>query len=149
MRSKVASMSRATSGSSPSLMVTPAAVWGTYKWQTPDETPDAAKQRFTSEVMSTHSVRRDVFKRNVSVRNPWDGLPAELMNAKSGTGKRILDQCRNRSDAVERKPRLRSRQAAIDVLDVFHALVVQPVFQRFYALLAVNGNGILPGGAPA
>jgi hypothetical protein len=32
--------------------------------------------------MFTHSVRRDVFKRNVSVRSPWDGLPAELMNEK-------------------------------------------------------------------
>ena len=46
----------------------------------------------------------------------------------------MLREGRNRGYAVEGEPRLRCGQSAIDVLDVFHALVVQPVFQSLYAL---------------
>src|SRR5580704_10210280 len=175
MRSKAASMSRATSGSSPSLIVTPAVVWGMKIWQTPAVIPDAPTQRFTSGVMFTHSVRREVFTCNFSMRGLADILLAEFMNYAELPGRpwrfdfvplayalgeittlkitqpgvAVLREGRNRGYAVEGEPRLRCGQPAVDVVDVFHALVVQPVFQGLYALLAVDGHGILPGSAAA
>ena len=47
----------------------------------PCEKPEAATRRFTSEVMFTHSVRRDVFTRSVSMHGRDDSLPVELMSA--------------------------------------------------------------------
>jgi hypothetical protein len=51
-------------------------------WQTPDTTPEAATRRLTSEVMFTHSVRRDVFKCSVSTREFAGAFPEKLMKAK-------------------------------------------------------------------
>jgi hypothetical protein len=52
----------------------------------PAETPDSATQRFTSEVMFTHSVRRDVLTCNVTMRRPEDTSPEELMSVISELG---------------------------------------------------------------
>jgi len=45
----------------------------------PNDTPDAATYRLTSDVIFTHPVRRDVFTRNVAIQGPWGILPEELM----------------------------------------------------------------------
>src|SRR5215469_4468047 len=69
-RSSEASMSRATAGSSPSLIRTPAVVCGTYRWQTPDLQPDSWMAWAISSVTFFSSVRRVVRMRSVRVMPP-------------------------------------------------------------------------------
>ena len=64
-------------------------------------------------------------------------------------GKVGIGERGGRRGAVEGKPRLGGLQARIDVVDVRHALVVHPVLERLAALLGVNGNAVVPGGASA
>src|SRR5580692_7171284 len=42
---------------------------------------------------------------------------------------------------------MRPLQAVIDVLNVFHTLVVEPIFKRLGAVLGVDRNPVLPGSA--
>src|SRR6266480_7255704 len=58
-----------------------------------------------------------------------------------------LGEGRSRSGAIEREPRLCRGQAAVHVFDVFHALIVEPVFERLHAMFAVDGDSVLPGSA--
>src|SRR5712691_1602088 len=51
--------------------------------------------------------------------------------------------------AVELKPGLGRSQAIVDVLDILYALVGQPVFQRFDAMLAIDWYAVFPCGAAA
>ena len=70
---------------------------------------------------------------------PLAELPMNITYSKPAQARvpvRTLGQRRSRSYAVERKPRLRRGQPAIDVLDIFHALIVQPIFEGFTPCLA-------------
>src|SRR5690242_11218863 len=71
-------MSAATSGSAPSLMVTPAVVWGTKTWHSPSATPDFATASATRSVMSMRSARlREVTWKvtHAMLRNSLPGGP--------------------------------------------------------------------------
>src|SRR3981189_846657 len=61
----------------------------------------------------------------------------------------FLTERRSRRHSVKRKPRLRRGQPAIYILDIFHALIAQPIFQSLRPIFAVNGNGVFPSRASA
>src|SRR3989475_12367336 len=130
--------------------------------------------------MSTSSVRRGVFTSSVCVSSRADGLadglgvlicqqlswpgaerlslaiPPALGRISSNHSACLvpvltpLAQGHGGCRAVELEPRLGRAQAIVHVLDVLYALVGQPVFQCFDALLAIDRNGVFPcGGARA
>ena len=63
----------------------------------------------------------------------------ELLISKSGGG----------TGAVKTEPGLGGFQARIHIVDIFHALVIEPVFEGFHALLGIDGDAFFPGGAAA
>src|ERR1700733_13309932 len=60
-----------------------------------------------------------------------------------------LRQSSRRTSAIKAKPRLRRHKFRVHVVNILDAFVLQPVFQRFRALLRVNRNAFLPSRAPA
>src|ERR1019366_5511470 len=52
-------------------------------------------------------------------------------------------------DSVDGIPRFRRRQPAVYVLDVFDALVAEPVFEGLSPMLAIYGDRIFPRRASA